>query len=45
MEGCEANNVALTEKHETKKENVDELEKAMKLFNLEDKKDGKEKRK
>jgi len=36
--GSEANNVALTEKHET--EDKDELEKAMKLFNLEDKKDG-----
>lgn len=34
----ETNNVALTEKHET--ENVDELHKAMKLFNLEDEKDG-----
>lgn len=35
------NEVQLTEKHETEKENLDEEQKAMKLFNLEDKKDGK----
>lgn len=35
------NDVTLTEKHET--ENVDELHKAMKLFNLEDKEDGRKK--
>lgn len=34
----EVNNVSLTEKHET--DNVDELNKAMKLFNLEEKNDG-----
>lgn len=32
------NEVQLTEKHETEKENLDEEEKAMKLFNLKDKK-------
>lgn len=35
------NEVQLTEKHETEKENLDEEQKAMKLFNLEDKKNGK----
>ena len=41
MGNGEANNIALTEKHETEEENKDELEKAMKLFNLGDSKDGK----
>lgn len=40
------NSVQLTEKHETEKENIDEEEKeAMKLFNLEGKKNGKGKQK
>lgn len=39
MENC--NDIVLTEKHETK--DVDELKKAMKLFNLEDEKDGRKK--
>lgn len=41
MGSCESNNVALTEKHETKEENIDELEKAMEMFGLADKKDKK----
>jgi hypothetical protein len=35
------NDIQLTEKHETEKEDLDEEEKAMRLFNLEDKKNGK----
>lgn len=35
------NEVQLTEKHETEKEDLDEEQKAMRLFNLEDKKNGK----
>ena len=35
------NNIELTEKHESEKEDLDEENKAMKLFNLGDKKDGK----
>ena len=35
MDGeCGANNIALTENHETEKENKDEIEKAMELFGL-----------
>ncbi len=40
MESCETNNIELAEKHQTEEE-IDEEMKAMKLFNLEDKKDGK----
>lgn len=38
MPECEANNIALTEKHETKNDEKDELEKAMEIFGLKDKK-------
>lgn len=34
MENCETNNIELTETHETEDEDIDEMEKAMKLFNL-----------
>ena len=38
MEGeCGANNIALTEKHESGKDDKDEVEKAMKLFGLTEK--------
>lgn len=37
------NDVQLTEKHETKNDEKDELEKAMKIFGLGDKKDGRKK--
>ena len=38
MSECEANNIALTEKHETKNDEKDELEKAMEIFGLKDNK-------
>jgi len=40
MENCETNNtnnIELAEKHETEKENKDEIEKAMELFGLTEK--------
>lgn len=41
MDGeCGANNIALTEKHETEEKEKDEINKAMELFGLADKEKG-----
>jgi hypothetical protein len=43
MQETEANDIELVEKHEAEEEGLDEEEKAMQLFNLGGKKNGREK--